>query len=356
MSKIRTFFRFVIVAGLVFGISFGMGASLQTYLLGRTTDDDPGDKVAQEAEGKRTNILLLGTDARPGETQTRTDTIILASIDPKNDRAAIISIPRDTRIDIKGSPSDKINAANTVGGPKLVGEKVEEILGEKVDYYVEMDFRGFVNIIDALGGVDIEVDQRMYKPSEGIDLKPGQQRLNGKQALAFVRYRDYRLGDIERTAHQQVFIKALSQEILKPKNIAKLPSLVREVNRNVDTNLRLTDMLKMATWVPGFSTDSVVAQTLPGYFMEKRDEWGNLTQSYWVADQEKTSGLLEKMLAGETVAVVSQAPADSRQTSPKTNQNSTSTANSYRDQRDQEEDEEELNWERSHLSDSGHEI
>lgn len=348
MSRIKTFFKFMIVAGIVFGISFGVGASLQTFLLGRLAEKSPTTTAPEIAEGERTNILLLGTDARPGEKQTRTDTIIVASIDPKLNKAAFVSIPRDTRIEIEGSPSDKINAANTVGGPEMVVDKVEEILGEDIDYYVEMDFQGFEKTIDALGGVNINVDQRMYKPSEGIDLKPGQQLLNGEQALGFVRFRDYVMGDIERTAHQQIFLKALGKEIMKPKNIAKLPLLVREVNRNIDTNLRLSDMLKMATWAPGFKSDSIVAQTLPGYFLDKRDEWGNLIASYWIADQKKTAGLLEKMLAGETVAVVSEAPPGVNKVPSKSGGNSTSEVANR--------DEEELNWERSRLPSPGHGI
>ncbi len=336
MSKIKMFFKFMIVAGIVFGISFGVGASLQAFILGHSEEEPNSPADPQIAEGQRTNILLLGVDAREGEKQTRTDTIILASIDPKLNKAALVSIPRDTKIKIEGSPSDKINAANTVGGPELVVEKVEEIMGENIDYYVEMDFKGFAKIVDAVGGVNINVDKRMYKPSEGIDLRAGQQLLNGKQALGFVRYRDYVMGDIDRTAHQQIFLKALGQELLKPKNLAKLPLLIREANRNIDTNLRLSDMLKMATWAPGFNSDSIVAQTLPGYFLDKRDAWGNLTASYWVADNEKTEGLLEKMLAGETVAVVSEAPSSNKNESV-----------AKRD---------EVNWERSTLPSAGHDI
>ncbi len=185
---------------------------------------------------------------------------------------------------------------------------MDEIIGEEIDYYVEIDFDGFKKIIDTIGGVDINVDQRMYKPTEDIDLKPGQPRLNGRQALAFVRFRDYALGDIERTEHQQMFLKALGDELLHAKNIVILPALVKVGKENIDTNLRTADMLKMASWAPGFNRESIIAQTLPGYFLDKRDENGNMIQSYWVADQDKTEDLLEKMLPGQTVAVVSESP------------------------------------------------
>lgn len=308
MSRMKPLFKLALIFCLVFLISFGLGASVRGLILPAADDENENQAEVTIPEGERTNILLLGTDARPGETQTRTDTIILASIDPKLDKVALVSIPRDTQIKIKGSYVDKINGANVVGGPELVVEKVEELVGENINYYVEMDFEGFKKIIDTIGGVNLNVDQRMYKPSEDIDLQAGQQLLNGRQALAFVRFRDYALGDIERAEHQQIFLKALGNELLKGKNIIKLPSLVKTINKNIDTNLRMADMLKIASWAPGFNKDSVIAQTLPGYFLDKRDDYGNLIQSYWVADQKKTAGLLEKMLAGQTVAVISDTP------------------------------------------------
>lgn len=347
MNKIKIFFKFMMVAGLVFGISFGIGASLQTFLLGQYKDKSTAGEAQVEEEGERTNILLLGVDARPGETKSRADTMIVASIDPELNKVALISIPRDTQIEVEGSPSDKINSANVVGGPELTVEKVAELLGEDIDYYVEMDFKGFAKIVDALGGVNINVEQRMYKPSEGIDLKAGQQVLNGKQALGFVRYRDYVMGDIDRTAHQQAFLKALGKEVLKTKNLMKLPSLVREINRNIDTNLRLSDMLTMATWAPGFNGNSIVAQTLPGYFLDKRDAYGNLTQSYWIADKEKTEGLIEKMLAGQTVAVISEAPTGGSKQVDKTWSSNGSGSVAQNDK---------TNWERSRLPSAGHGI
>ena len=346
MNKIKSFFKFMIVAGLIFGISFGVGASLQSLLLAQFKDKSSTKDAPVIADGERTNILLLGVDARPGETKSRADTMIVASIDPKLNKVALVSIPRDTQIEIDGNPAAKINSANVVGGPELAVENVSELLGENIDYYVEMDFKGFAKIVDTLGGVNINVDQRMYKPSEGIDLKAGQQLLSGKQALGFVRYRGYVMGDIDRTTHQQAFLKALGKEILKPKNIVKLPSLAREVNRNIDTNLRLSDMLKMATWAPGFNGNSIIAQTLPGYFLDKRDAYGNLTQSYWVADKEKTEGLIEKMLAGKTVAVLSEAPSGgSKQVDTWSSNGSESVAKN-----------DDTDWQRSRLPSAGHGI
>ncbi len=303
----KSFIKKTFLVAIVFGLFFGIGCGIVGLFApsATTVATDASEPTVIVDDSKRTNILLLGIDARGGEKISRSDTIILASIDPKLNKAALVSIPRDTKI--SGSAAggmDKINAANVAGGPEYVVEKVEELMNEKIDYYVEIDFKGFKNIIDALGGVTIDVDQRMYKPSEDINLKPGVQTLDGYGALAFVRYRDYPMGDIERTEHQQTFLKALGEEVLKPSTIVKLPTLVREVKANVKTNLGLKDMLKMAAWAPGFSGESIVAQTLPGSFYDQRNSQGVLTASYWIADKTKTPTLLDTMLNGQTVAVV----------------------------------------------------
>ena len=222
---------------------------------------------------------------------------------------------------------------------------VEELLGEKIDYYVEIDFKGFEKIVDTLGGVTLNVERRMYKPSEGIDLHPGVQKLNGLDALAFVRFRDYVMGDIERTAHQQTFLKALAGEVLKPKTIVKLPALIREANLCVDTNLRLSTMLKMASWAPGFNSKSIISQTLPGSFLDERDSQGNLLQSFWLADSDQKGKLLDQMFQGQTVAVV----MDSQTVAPPVKQVTPQPAKVENDEGDRisPEEEEKLNRERS---------
>jgi LCP family protein required for cell wall assembly len=347
-NKVASYLKFMFLMVLVFGVFCAMGVGLASLILPDSVQAD--NDTTSITDTKRTNILFLGVDARSGETKSRSDTIILASIDPSLHKVAIVSIPRDTQISgPAGSGLDKINSANVVGGPELAVEKVEDLMGEKIDYYVEMNFEGFKDIVDTLGGVTMNVDQRMYKPTEGIDLQPGTQRLDGEDALAFVRFRGYVQGDIERTAHQQEFIKALGKELLKPATIAKLPSLMRDADKYVDTNLGLTDMLKMATWVPGFGSDSIIAQTLPGYFLDKRDANGVLTASYWVADTKQTGTLLDKMLDGQTVSVVVDAPA-SPSTSVRTSDSSKSSTQST--QKSSETDK--TNWERSNLPSAGH--
>lgn len=351
MKKMKPYLKFMLAAGLAFGIFFGIGCGLSGLFVSNDTNDPVSvDKdIVDQQEGERTNILLMGVDARPGEEHSRSDTMMLVSIDPKLNKVAVISIPRDTKAQIKGSPTNKIATANFIGGPELAVSTVEELLNTEIDNYITVDFNGFKDIIDTLGGVTITVPQRMYKPSEDIDLKAGTQKLNGKQALALVRYRDYLMGDIQRTAQQQEFIKALAAEVLKPSTITKLPKLIKQTDQYVQTDLGISAMLRMASWAPGFNADSIVTQTLPGYFYDEFDQNGNLTQSYWIADSSKINNLIENLFAGKNIAVVGESPV------PVTSFNKQQREETDDNLIEEEtEDDNELNYQRSTLPSVGH--
>ncbi len=310
MKKSLLYAKYAGTAILVFLLFFTMGSAISAYVKAGSPADDNVDADTElvEQDGERTNVLILGTDARPGEENARSDTMLLVSIDPKLDKAAVISIPRDTRVNVPGSPLDKICTANYIGGPELAVKTVEKLMNINIDYYVLADFNGFKKVIDTVGGITIHVPQRMYKPSEGIDLYPGTQKLDGYQALAFVRYRDYEFGDIERTTHQQDFLIALADELLQAKTITKLPALIKEVKSFVKTDISLSQMLRMASWTPGFTSASIITQTLPGYFYDLYNDEGMMEQSYWIADHKATHQLIDNMLEGKTVAVMQNSP------------------------------------------------
>lgn len=292
---------------LVFALCLGIGFWGPNLLLNGPGEGDPGaeDEVAEGIiEGERTNILVLGVDARAGETVSRADTIILASIDPELKRAAMVSIPRDTRTTINGDPDQKVSFGNAYGGIAMTVRLVEELMGEPVDYYVQLDFEGFEDIIDLLGGVTIDVEARKYKPSEGIDVDPGLQRLNGHDALGYVRYRDYSMGDIERTTVQQKFIQALKDEVLQTKTIAKIPGLVKQFYALAETNMTPADMLALSKWLSLFEGDTLTTQTLPGYFFDVRDENGTLLDSFWQTDPKVNRALMPQLMEGETVPML----------------------------------------------------
>lgn len=199
---------------------------------------------------ERMNILVLGVDAREDDVG-RSDTAFVVTIDTKAKTVTMLSIPRDTRVKIDGHGWDKINHAYAFGGSKLSKSSVENLLGISIDYTVVMNFQGFVRMIDALGGITIDVEKRMYYSDpyddDGglyIDLHPGVQKLNGKRAIEYVRYRDEE-GDIGRVSRQQKFLKALLQEFAKPQLITKLPELIKEFAAAVKTDMPTKEMIKL---------------------------------------------------------------------------------------------------------------
>lgn len=267
--------------------------SPQEIMFNPTDPSDPTDFTSE-----RLNVLLLGIDARQGETMARSDTVILASIDQKSKQVALLSIPRDTRVSIPGHGMDKVNSASVYGGPELAAKTVSQLLGTQIKYYVLVNFSGFKDIVDALGGVPYDVEQNMYHWDENkelvINLKKGMQRLDGDKALQYVRYREYPMGDIDRTQYQQKFLVALGKEMLQPSTIPKLPRLATEINRYVKTNLSVTDLVKLASASKNLENGNFVSQTLPGRPIEINGG------SYWGVDPAEARQMLAKLFRGET--------------------------------------------------------
>lgn len=252
----------------------------------------------------RLNVLLLGTDTRKGETLARADTIMLCSIDTEKDIMSILSIPRDTMVNIPGHGLAKINSATVYGGPSLTMKLVSDLLDIRVNNYAMMDYEGFKKIVDALGGVTVDVKERMYHydPEDGgiytINIKPGVHRLSGEKALQYVRYRSYALGDIERTEQQQKFLAALIKEVLQPSTIIRLPSLIISAYKAVDTNLSLPEMKELAEAASKMTNSNLVTQTLPGKFLTMDGV------SYWEPDPHHTRQVVAGVLEGRSVSKV----------------------------------------------------
>lgn len=252
--------------------------------LAQAGDEEP---AAEAVATKPETVLVIGVDKRDPNEAARSDTIMLVAMDPRKPQVDIISIPRDTRVKIPGRGYDKINAAHAYGGPELLMSTINELLGSRVSKYVEVDFQGFEKIIDVLGGVEIEVDKRMYHPEENIDLQPGLQLLDGHKALGFVRYRkDDPGGDVTRIGRQQKFVQALIDQSLKLSIIPKIPKLVNEIIHYVDTNLSVKDMLSMALAMKNLDTSAVNTYMLPGEGRYINDI------SYWVIDNKELAELL----------------------------------------------------------------
>lgn len=190
------------------------------------------DYDGRPADTPGTNWLLVGSDSRAGLTKAqrrklatgravgrRTDTMMLLHVPDSGDRPTLVSLPRDSYVPIDGHGSDKLNAAYAYsnGGPKLLSKTIEQVTGLRIDHYMEIGFGGFVGIVDAVGGVDINVKQAIKDPKAGIDLKKGLQTMDGGTALGYVRTRATgSIPDFERTQRQRQFFSAVVKKAASP--------------------------------------------------------------------------------------------------------------------------------------------
>lgn len=218
------------------------------------------------------NVLVVGSDENVDYgVSGRADAILLVHVDLSDETLYILSIPRDTLVEIPGYGQDKINHAYAYGGIELLKSSVEGLLNVPMDYYATTDFNGFADIVDVLGGVEIDVDKRMYYQTyDGlIDIQAGLQTLNGEQALQYVRYRQDALGDITRVSRQQNFLTALVDQCLDVSIIPKLPQLVSVVMESVNTDLPVRDIVKLSFRFMDFDDLSALdTDTLPGDFAD----------------------------------------------------------------------------------------
>ncbi|SDF97651.1 cell envelope-related function transcriptional attenuator common domain-containing protein [Fontibacillus panacisegetis] len=217
---------------------------------------------------ERVNILLMGVDARglkKGEIP-RSDTMLVASIDPVSKKGYLFSIMRDTYTKIPDHGSDRINTAIT-HGPNTAMKAVSDLLGIPIQYYVYTDFQGFIELVDAVDGVDFYVEKDMKYTSKAdnheydIDLKKGFQHLDGTTALQYVRFRHDAMSDYSRTERQRNFLTAVAEKMKSTTSIMKLPSILEKMNPYIDTNLSVEDMWKLATI--GYSSQMSSSEQIP---------------------------------------------------------------------------------------------
>ena len=233
--------------------------------------------------GKK-NIVVMGCDIRKDDVG-RSDTLFVVMLDKDKDKAALLSIPRDTRVKIKDRGWDKINAAFAYGGHTLTEETVQDFLGIRLHNYVVVDFQGFKDLVDVIGGVDINVEKRMYYYDPyadfEINLRPGMQHMDGKTAMQYVRYRDEE-GDIGRIRRQQKFIMALYKQIASKNIIAKIPGVSKQIMSMIKTDLSLKEMVELGKVMHDMlEKDGLKMAMVPG-----EPEYINGV-SYWIPDIPK---------------------------------------------------------------------
>lgn len=261
----------LVLAGGVWAYAFTH--SLNTEFQDDVVKDDKLEKVLTKPEpAKPFTILLLGSDVRPDEEAARADTIIVAKVDPESKRVWMISIPRDTRVEVPGYGTEKINSANFHGGPALAVETVEKFLDVPINHYMEIDFEGFQSIVDALGGVYIDVDVEIddwkaashSKHHKASHIDAGYQLLDGEYALTYVRSRNFPDADFTRMRHQQAFFKALAKQSTRWDNLFKLPGAIREFAKATTTDMSVGEMFKAASGMRGMDENGVQTATLVG--------------------------------------------------------------------------------------------
>ena len=237
------------------------------------------------------HVMILGVDERADDVG-RSDTLMVATLDTESGKGALLSVPRDTRLAIDGHGYDKANHAYAFGGHALSMSTVEKLLGVPMDHYIIVNTSAFERIIDAIGGVDINVEKRMHYEDPWddngglvIDLYPGEQHMDGKKAIQYVRYRDGE-GDIGRIGRQQKFMKAVLAKVISPEILPRLPKLVEEVSSAVKTDMSLTEMLDFAQRLKDIHDAGLSADMVPGEPAYYQDI------SYWIPDIVATRQML----------------------------------------------------------------
>ncbi len=238
----------------------------------------------------------LSYQATINSVEGLSDVILVLRFDPKNQRLAILSIPRDTRVNIMGYGIDKLNAANVYGGPALSATTTSHLLGDiTIDRYVRINVQGVEKLVNALGGVTVLVpkdlkyrddSQRFY-----VDLKAGRQHLNGDQVLQLLRFRYDGYGDIGRIQRQQLVMRALAEQSLTPAILPKIPALLSVVQSHIDTNLSVEELLALVGFTTQLNQSNTELLMLPGDF----GNGGSRNQiSYWIPDHSRITNLIAR--------------------------------------------------------------
>lgn len=297
----------------VVGALVGAGLAFASYLANVNQELTQGDKTVEEVEEieevlahhsdftEPFYLLLIGSDARPEDPSmgARSDTNILARVDPVADQVTLVSIPRDTKVTIPGHGTCKFNAAYAYGGVPGVIRATNDLLGVEVAHYAEVNFDKLMELVDALGGVDVEVDMRIDDVKADYNtydrhnvIEPGLQHLDGSHALTFARSRAFPDGDFTRTAHQRTLIMAIVNQALGL-SPAQLPAVVEAGAKCVTTDLTITQILDLALQFRDAGDLVIYSAMLPSF----TQNIGGV--SYVINDAEATAEMMALVEAGE---------------------------------------------------------
>lgn len=275
---------------LVFTISFLLLSALILVSL-----RSPVNRAVQK--GERINILLIGSDNV--EESRRADVIIFVSFQPRERFVDVVSIPRDSRIKLPKYRLLRVNEYFAYGykeggveqGVELLRSVSESVLHVPIPYYIQLDYEGVVRIVDALGGVTVNIPEKMdYDDNWGklhIHFKPGVQKLSGEKAIQYLRFRKDGLGDIGRMQRQRGFLKAVSEKLKSPSLVCRFPRLMHIFWQSIYTNLRFYDLVTLSFEARKLSIDNFRLQQLPGKPGQVCGAW------VWEVDQKKLERVID---------------------------------------------------------------
>lgn len=297
-----TFLVSVILFSLVYATFWGKFLK-RDRVVAQEDDIEIEEELIEKEEAKEVVdelvFLMMGVDSEDVRQAkgTRTDTMMLTKVNFETGRIDILSLPRDSRVYVNGR-EDKLNHAHAYGGTPLVLDTVRDFLEIDLNYYVKVDYRAVTSIVDAIGGVEIEVPQRMYysdptaEPPLYIDLYPGLQVLDGKNSHDFLRFRSgYPEGDLGRIKAQQYFLDELIRQTLQPKNLLKLPQMVKSYYDYVDTNISLATILKGVSVAGKLDSENIHMNIITG----ENENIGGL--DYLIYDRDSTEEIVNELFS-----------------------------------------------------------
>ena len=261
--------------------------------------------ISPEKQQDRINFLLLGSDTR-GNEAGRTDSMIFISADVKTQHVSVISIPRDTRVNLPGIGLTKITHANAVGeanggvhaGTMAANQAVSNLLGVTINDYIKINFQGFQKVVDSLGGLDLTLPDAVNDTVQDIHLKAGEQHLNGDMALRLARARfGLSDGDFGRQRDQFFILAALGHQALSINNISRLPQIMGIVHQDLmDTNLSDTQMVALGAKFKGVPKENIHYYQLPGKPNNAHDPLVGANVDYFEPDMAGVAKVVQKAM------------------------------------------------------------
>ena len=305
-TKSKTKKIILIIAIVILGILAATGIAIALYVNSlseaiKIDDPEVSDNLKQvltpvEADSDAYYTLILGSDAREGDVTSRSDVIILMRVDPENAQLTMVSIPRDTRVEIEGYGMQKINAAYAIGGASASVDAVSKFANVPITHYAEIHFEELKKLVDLLGGVWIDVpvaNDETGESNTGFEFEPGEQLLDGENALAFAREREgYERGDFQRSDSQRLLLNAIMKKVLSASPI-DLPGVVQQAAQCASSDYTINDLIDLALKFQSSEDITVYSCMAPSSLATIDD------LVFAISDEPKWKAMMERVDAGK---------------------------------------------------------